>query len=78
MKYALIVASLLLVQASAFAQDRTNSVNYNDPALSGSAKRDCWKRHSSGGDTSQPRLIRADAQAPTQTFEKTARSLRTI
>jgi hypothetical protein len=79
MKYVFVIASLLFVQASALAQDRANPVNYGDPALNtATAKRDCWKRHSTGGDTSQPRLIRANAEAPTQTLEKTARSLRTI
>jgi hypothetical protein len=79
MKNVFVIASLLLIQASAVAQDRANSVNLNDPAMNTSAgKRDCWKRHSSGGDTTQARMIRANLQAPVNTFDKTARSLRTI
>ena len=78
MKHVLVAASLLLVQASAFAHDRAGAVNFNDPALNSTSKRDCWKHHSSSGDTAQSHFIRASALVPATTLESTARSTRKI
>jgi hypothetical protein len=79
MKHAFVIAALLMVQATAFAATRENQVNYNDPALNTAAnKKECWKRHAPNGQTFEPRMINAVGTAPVQTFERTARSLRTI
>ena len=74
MKNVFVFVSLFVIQASALPQKSASTVNFNDPALT----RDCWKRHAAGGDISQSRMIRPDFQAPVNTVEKTAKSLRTI
>ncbi len=77
MKHLFVIAALLFVQNSAFAQARSAPAVNPEPT----SKQTCWKKNASDGTlATQQQLIRPATymQDTTRTLERAARSQRTI